>query len=280
VASDLAFLAMDLDHRGYPRTSRDIVTRYAQISDDSDLEQLIEFYKSYRAVVRAKVASITASEPEVSEARSTEQRAESRRYLHLAASYDLPPVLIMTCGLPGAGKTWAGRQLAGPLRAGMHRSDVVRKQIAGHPSTESDPSGAYGTGLYSQEMTERTYRRLLELAVHGLANDQSVIVDATFSKRALREPFLSAFEGPGRRVCLLHVTASEDTIRERLAHRAKRAGGASDADFHVYLRAREEFEPPTEVDPEWRIEWVSGRGSPEDLTATVIERLINSAKVG
>ena len=61
VAADVAFLAMDLDQRGYPGFSAYLVKRYAEVADDPDLREVIGFYKGYRAVVRGKVAALTAS---------------------------------------------------------------------------------------------------------------------------------------------------------------------------------------------------------------------------
>src|SRR5206468_156349 len=55
VASEIAFLAMDLDYHGHPQLAAHLVARYAAHSDDATLHQLVPFYQSYRAYVRGKV---------------------------------------------------------------------------------------------------------------------------------------------------------------------------------------------------------------------------------
>jgi hypothetical protein len=74
VASEIAFLTMDLEFHGR-RDFADLVTkRYIEHSGDEGLMKLLPFYKCYRAYVRAKVAGfkildtgITKKEKEVSE---------------------------------------------------------------------------------------------------------------------------------------------------------------------------------------------------------------------
>lgn len=274
VAGDLAFLVMDLDYRGYVETADDLVRRYAELACDPELYDVMDFHKSHRAVVKAKVASLTAADPEADAERSAEQRSEARRYFQLAASYHLPPVLILTCGLPATGKSRVARHIARALRAKVLRSDVERKRQAGLAPTERG-----GAALYSRETTEATYDRLLEKATAELRSSRSVIVDATFSRRSLREPFLSAAARAGHPVCLLHVTAPEEVVRDRLELRAREADRVSDADFDVYLRARDVFEPPLEIPPRTRVEVRSGRDTSEEASAAVIERLIDAAGV-
>lgn len=57
VASDIAFLAMDLDFNGRQELSRAFVQGYERASRDGRLSEVLTFYKVYRAYVRAKVTS-------------------------------------------------------------------------------------------------------------------------------------------------------------------------------------------------------------------------------
>ena len=123
VACDLAFLAMDLDYRGFRAFSRFLVRCYARHAGDTELGRLMDFYKSYRAVVRAKVASLAAAEPELPFQEREAKRLEGLRYFNLAAAYELPPSLILTCGLPASGKSTAARHLALPFEALVLRSE-------------------------------------------------------------------------------------------------------------------------------------------------------------
>jgi len=70
----------------------------------------------------------------------------------------------------------------------------------------------------------------------------------------------------------VHVTAAEDEIRRRLEARAKDPEQASDADWGVYLRAREAFRPPSELAPEELAAHASGEQPLEDAGAAVLER--------
>ena len=81
VAAELAFLAMDLDERGYRAFSAYLVKTYAMRTHDPELRELIDFYKAYRAVVRGKVAALRCADPALDEA----TRAEERRRANLAA---------------------------------------------------------------------------------------------------------------------------------------------------------------------------------------------------
>ena len=101
-----------------------------------------------------------------------------------------------------------------------------RKQLAGL-SPESSASAQWGGGLYTPQARQRTYDSLLGDAVASLKAGRSVVVDATFSQRALRAPFLAAAAELGRASLVVEVRAPEQVVRERLAARA--GHGASDA---------------------------------------------------
>ena len=87
VASEVAFLAMDLDHYGQADLSRSFVNAYVDESQDKELLELLNFYKCYRAYVRGKVESFKLDDPHISEEEKTRVLAIARRYFELAASY-------------------------------------------------------------------------------------------------------------------------------------------------------------------------------------------------
>ena len=64
-AADVAFLAMDLEYRGAPDLAARFLRRYAEQRDDFDLYAVVDFFISYRAAVRAKVAALAAKEREI-----------------------------------------------------------------------------------------------------------------------------------------------------------------------------------------------------------------------
>ncbi len=246
VAADLAFLAMDLDDRGYRAFSGYLVKRFAERTEDPELRELMPFYKSYRAVVRGKVAAFGAADAGLPEERRAELRARSLRYLTLAGSYELPPALILMCGLPASGKSWLGEHLARSQGAVLLRSDVRRKLMARLAPTTRVRDG-YDTGMYSKDMKERTYRALLEDAIEFLEHGHPCIVDATFSRASFRAPYVDAATRLGLPFHVVHVLAPEELIRERMDARARDPKNVSDADWEVYLRERAAFEAPDEV---------------------------------
>ena len=87
VASDVAFLAMDLEYYGLDDLAVRFIDRFVQASGDPGLMEMLAFYKCYRAYVRGKIGLFTAADPAVDatvRAASTEQAG---RYFRLAMRY-------------------------------------------------------------------------------------------------------------------------------------------------------------------------------------------------
>jgi len=87
VASDIAFLAMDLDFHGLASLSDRFVTRFMQKSDDKTLEKMLNFYKCYRAYVRGKINLFTADAPEVDLPTKQQCLEMAKKYFQLAERY-------------------------------------------------------------------------------------------------------------------------------------------------------------------------------------------------
>ena len=87
VASEVAFLAMDIDRYQRADLSQAFVNAYVRLSQDKDLLQLLNFYKCYRAYVRGKVESFKFDDPYISQEEKTGILAAARRYFELAESY-------------------------------------------------------------------------------------------------------------------------------------------------------------------------------------------------
>jgi aminoglycoside phosphotransferase family enzyme len=87
VASDVAFLAMDLDFNGHPGLARTFVHSYTESSEDSTLAQVLVFYKVYRAYVRAKVTSFMLDDPALDEKTKAEVFQRAKAYYDLALNY-------------------------------------------------------------------------------------------------------------------------------------------------------------------------------------------------
>ncbi len=87
IASEVAFLAMDLDYHGHPDLSRCFVDAYVEMSGDKELLKLLPFYKCYRAYVRGKVESFKLDDPLISSEEKPKALAAARRYFQLAGSH-------------------------------------------------------------------------------------------------------------------------------------------------------------------------------------------------
>ena len=87
VASDIAFLAMDLDYKDRRDLSKFFVDRYVKYSGDNEIEKLLQFYKCYRAYVRGKVTSFKLNDPNVNKTEKNEAKKVAQAYFALAADY-------------------------------------------------------------------------------------------------------------------------------------------------------------------------------------------------
>ncbi len=87
VASEVAFLAMDLDHYGRADLSQHFVDAYLAASEDAELKTLLNFYKCYRAYVRGKVEGFKLDDPHIARAEKNKILTVARDYFDLADSY-------------------------------------------------------------------------------------------------------------------------------------------------------------------------------------------------
>jgi aminoglycoside phosphotransferase family enzyme len=87
VASDIAFLAMDLDYKERADLSDFLIKQYVEYSGDQELTRLLPFYKCYRAYVRGKVTSFKLKDPNVGREEKTAAKKEAQAYFKLAATY-------------------------------------------------------------------------------------------------------------------------------------------------------------------------------------------------
>lgn len=87
VASDVAFLAMDLDYQGLSELSDYFIQRFIEKSGDTGLMKMLNFYKCYRAYVRGKIGLFTAHAPEVDDQTAQTALAAAKKYFILAEKY-------------------------------------------------------------------------------------------------------------------------------------------------------------------------------------------------
>ena len=246
VASEIAFLAMDLDYHDHPEHAAHLVARYSTYANDPGLRRLLPFYQCYRAYVRGKVDSLKSVEDEVAPGDRAAARQSADRHFALAYRYTWAhrPLLVVISGLSGTGKSTLAAALQ--TRTGfVHiNSDVIRKRLAGL-APDSRVRGAYEVGLYSPEHSARTYQEMLAAAGRRLADGKGVILDATFQRRADRDGARRLARDHGVPLLFVECRCTADTARQRLGARAAEGSGPSDADWNVFLEQRRRYEPFT-----------------------------------
>jgi aminoglycoside phosphotransferase family enzyme len=87
VLADIAFLLMDLEFHGGERLSDILWEKYREAAGEEDVEELLTFYKVYRAFVRGKVNSFQIDDESISAEKKEEALKTAARYFDLAFSY-------------------------------------------------------------------------------------------------------------------------------------------------------------------------------------------------
>jgi aminoglycoside phosphotransferase family enzyme/predicted kinase len=243
--SEVAFLVMDLDFLGFRALGQHFLEKYMEHSGDGGLLELLDFYRSYRAYVRAKVTSFKLADPGIGQDEKAAAAKTAREYFDLSCLYSRSlfrkPFIVMVMGLPGVGKTTVAERLSEGLNAFHYNSDVVRKQLAGI-QPESHEYGEFGAGLYSPQMSWRTYGELGRRAVHAAGRGVSSVLDATFNRAGSRKEIESAARDACVRVFTILAAAPEDVILERIEKRQK-GPSASDATAETYRKIKAVFDP-------------------------------------
>ena len=243
-AGEIGFLTMDLDVLGRPDLALDFVNAYLDASGDYGAVPLLDFYRAYRAWIRGKVYGLQAVDPRRADHAALVARA--RAYFDLAASYVRPrpaPSLTVMTGLSASGKSTVARGIAHTDRAVVVRTDAVRKQLAGVPWHQRH-AGGLAEGLYTADMTARTYRTCLERAGELLAAGWSVVLDGVFGRRAERDAARALARERGAAFRVAWCDAPEAVLRARLRARAAAGRDLSDASEDVLDAQLRHYEPP------------------------------------
>jgi predicted kinase len=105
----------------------------------------------------------------------------------------------------------------------------------------------YEQGIYSREITERTYAALVDEAGSWLRRGKPVVLDASFLKRDHREAALRlAFEHDAAFLAL-ECEANEATIIDRLSDRQGAERVVSDGRWEIYRSQQENRDPVDEL---------------------------------
>ncbi len=232
VISDIAFLLMDLEIRHRADLAASFLDRYLEQTGDYAGAELLTFYRVYRSLVRAKVAALQ-HEGDAGDAVTLAQRFEDHIDYAVERAFFGTPMLFLTCGLSGSGKSWLSARLVPHLPAVRIRSDVERTRLSFRPAQR-----------YTKEAITKTYEHLAQCADALLRGGVSVLVDATFIASEERERFTMLARRCGVPLGILYTTAPTRVLEARIRERATRGGDPSEADLDVLRAQREAFETP------------------------------------
>jgi uncharacterized protein len=262
VLYDLAFLLMDLWHRGFPELANLVMNRYLDEADDEDGFVLLPFFMAVRAAVRAHV---TATQVEEANSGSEKLVAEARSYFELARAllHEKPPLLIAIGGLSGSGKTTVAEALAAhvgaPPGARIVESDRIRKAMHGVPAETRLPDKAYRPEISDKVYSEMAWRAGLILSEGG-----SVVADAVFDTPTDRERIEKAARDRRLPYAGVWLEADPGVLGQRVG---ERRGGPSDATVEILSRQLQR----TAIQIAWRR--VNAERKPADIAAELIRFL-------
>jgi uncharacterized protein len=221
VLYDLAFLLMDLWHKGERLLCSTVFNRYLDLTKESDGLAAMPLFLSLRAAVRAHVGAAAGSK-------------EVQSYLDLARELMErdSPRLIAIGGLSGTGKSVVAAalapQLGGAPGARVLRSDVLRKRLARRAPEERLPPEAYTPAL-----NKAVYEALLAAAEEALAGGYIVIIDAVSARASERQAFAAAAARQGVPFDGVWLEAPAELLAARVKRRQR---DASDATADVVRR--------------------------------------------
>jgi hypothetical protein len=218
VLYDLAFLLMDLWHRGFAAFANLVANRYFDATGDVEGMGLLPFFMAIRAAVRAHV---TARQGDLPEARAYLDLAR-----HLLQAW--APSLVAIGGWSGSGKSTVAAALApeigAPPGARVLNSDRLRKAMHNvAPEAKLPPSA------YRPEVSIEVYRAMRDEAAVVLSA-HSVVADAVFDREDERDAIAAVAAEARVPFVGLWLGVAQMTGEQRIR---QRKGGPSDATVDV-----------------------------------------------
>ena len=237
VISEIAFVVMDLEAKQHRSLAWRLLNRYLEITGDYAGLRLLRYYLVYRAMVRATVTLIKLSQTAPAHWNDSLLANRFQQYVNLAHAYtqsarSARPLLIITHGFSGSGKSVLAGRLAEQLGAVRLRSDIERKRLAGYGPQARTDSGIH-SGIYRPEMSAMTYRHLRDTAAQLLDERLRVIIDAALLKKEERAACQQLARHHGAAFVILDVQAPLDTLRERIVRRQQEQADPSEASLDV-----------------------------------------------
>ena len=249
ILHDLAFLLMDLVHRGQQAAANRLMNWWLQFrwpEENHGALGLVGLFCACRAAIRAMVALDLATQKAEGEERAglTERASAYLETAHACAA-PVRPKIVAIGGPSGSGKTTLAAALAPLLAPGpgaAHiRSDVTRKLLAGVDEFARLPPEAY-----TRERSDAVYRHIIDEAARTARSGWVAVVDAVFLKAAERRAIEAAARDAGADFAGLWLEAPEATLKRRVSARVKDASDATAAVVEMQL-------PRAQAPEGWRL---------------------------
>ena len=153
-------------------------------------------------------------------------------------------MLIIIAGMVGAGKSTVARKVSDGLSVPFHSIDVDKAETGKrYPQFQHwVDNGIPFPDEFRIEVFETTLKRLRELAKEHL----HVIIDETFHKKAIREPFFEEAANIFGGIILTFAETDDILIKERLERRTEEEDHM--AGYEMYLSFKSKFEPFDRID--------------------------------
>lgn len=270
IVSDVAFAFMDLLYFGRKAFAWRLLNHYLEQTGDYEGMDLLRFYASCHATVRAKVHLIRQLQEVDGDWKRIPDDAEYRRYMILASDLlkTRQPALVITMGLPGSGKTIFANLGAEKLPGICLHSDIERKRMFNEL-----------TDRYSEQSKQEVYDCLLRKADTLLQAGMTVIVDASFLKAGNRDRFCKLAHSRAVPFAIAVIAADLETMEKRLEERKQRDDEASDADVDVLMKLKDIREPLTEAEKSFAVEFVNEGNTGFDTTSSAWHALFEKLRM-
>ncbi|WP_022850085.1 AAA family ATPase [Limisalsivibrio acetivorans] len=267
VMSEIGFLSTELDQAGRTDLSDGVLEGFFTEYDDEGSRKLLNFYRCYRAYVRAKVTCFLLAEKGEEWENFNDVLAQVHELIRLAVVYavnmDSPKTLVFH-GLMASGKSKNARLFKEIYPVHAVNSDHLRKTLAGM-DPEERVYVDYGTEIYTKEHTQRMYEEMGRIAQKCRELGRMCILDGSFSKKAYLEYVLSAGELD---YSLIRFSAPEDVVQERLRKRLEKKT-VSDGREEIYQAQKDSAEDiGSDLD-------IVTTGDPRDNATAVIKFLVS-----
>ncbi len=246
VMADVGFLAIDLDYHQQETYANRVISTYLTYSGDYHGLSILPYYIAYRAVVRAKVSLFRLSQPGLSAAEQQAIKQDYHDFIAIAQRLTQPtqPELFITHGLVGSGKSTVARVLVEQCAAIQLSSDIERKRLFGLP-LDAKTNAALNQGIYDPQISQKTYTHLLEVARTIIKAGYSVVIDATFLKKAHRDEFHHLAQQLQVPFKILNCQAPRAQLEQWINKRQMENRDPSEADLKVLTMQEKNLEALT-----------------------------------